>query len=209
MNEYLQKFEAMRANQLTGYGYFGGVEEYGARKGMTEKYAWAVPSQEALDEIAKYGPIIEMGAGTGYWAYLLLQMGVVIIPFDSHPPYDGEDEDKRNAYRHKESWTKVHQGSHEKLAEHPECHTLFLCWPPYADPMAADCLKAFKGSTLIYIGESAHGCTGDHEFHELLHEEWEEVKWIVLPQFEGSHDCLSVYVRKSPYDNPDDLPEGS
>jgi hypothetical protein len=32
-----------------------------------EKYGWAVPDALALQCIARVGPIVEIGAGKGYW----------------------------------------------------------------------------------------------------------------------------------------------
>lgn len=31
-------------------------------------------------------PVVEMGAGTGYWAALLQQRGVDVVALDRHPP---------------------------------------------------------------------------------------------------------------------------
>ena len=36
------------------------------RHDFTHKYAWAIPNDEAIHTIASLGPIVEMGAGTGY-----------------------------------------------------------------------------------------------------------------------------------------------
>ena len=47
---------------------------------------FAVPSQEALDVVAKCSPLIEVGAGTGYWAALLQKAGADIIAYDAEPP---------------------------------------------------------------------------------------------------------------------------
>ncbi|GLE01415.1 hypothetical protein PINS_up010245 [Pythium insidiosum] len=49
-------------------------------------YAYATPTDAALDVIAKYAPLVEMGAGTGYWSAMLQQRGVDIAAFDACPP---------------------------------------------------------------------------------------------------------------------------
>lgn len=36
-----------------------------------EKYSYAIPNHDALSIIKKYGPIVEIGSGSGYWAHLL------------------------------------------------------------------------------------------------------------------------------------------
>lgn len=38
------------------------------RKRYIQKYAHAIPTRAALNAIAPFAPIIESGAGTGYWA---------------------------------------------------------------------------------------------------------------------------------------------
>ena len=45
----------------------------GVRKPLIWAYAWAIPSDEAIHAIAELGPLLELGAGTGYWAWLLRQ----------------------------------------------------------------------------------------------------------------------------------------
>ena len=41
---------------------------------------------EALKALAGVAPLIEVGAGTGYWALQLRHMGVAVSAVDSHPP---------------------------------------------------------------------------------------------------------------------------
>ena len=58
---------------------------------LRRAYAWGVPSANALRAIAKASPhgIVEVGAGTGYWAHLLQDLhGVSVRAFDSHPCHD-------------------------------------------------------------------------------------------------------------------------
>ncbi|CAH0473306.1 unnamed protein product [Peronospora belbahrii] len=56
------------------------------------KYSWAIPDERALQIIKHYGPIVEMGAGSGYWARLLQLRGVNIIAYDLHVAGDEEEE---------------------------------------------------------------------------------------------------------------------
>jgi len=55
------------------------------RSTLVNKYAWAVPDDRSLEIVAKYSPIVEMGAGTGYWAKLLSDRGVDIVAYDKEP----------------------------------------------------------------------------------------------------------------------------
>ena len=150
---------------------------------LCQEYAWAIPSEEALDILSSYNPLVEMGAGGGYWAHLLRQRGVDILAYDSHP---GD-----NQWVSKQ-WTKVRKGGPEKLRKLPG-RTLFLCWPPYNEPMAAECLKNFRGKYVIYVGESEGGCTGDDEFHSILDNDYTLVREQPIPQWYGIHDVMLIY----------------
>lgn len=171
-----------------------------ARSELCRRFAWAVPNAGALDTIAALGvPVVEIGAGTGYWASLLAALGVSICAFDEAPG--------RNRYCDHEPYTLVSPGDHRAL-EHArwngENHALLLCWPPMS-PMASECVEAFKGDTLIYIGEGMGGCCANDEFFQLVTGEtrsgydddceWIEGTAVDIPQWPGLHDYLTVYRR--------------
>lgn len=52
-------------------------------------YAFAVPSAEALAALAKHGPLVEWGAGTGYWAAMLQRAGADVVALDCQPTASG------------------------------------------------------------------------------------------------------------------------
>jgi len=186
MNEYLTKFTEAKGDS---YAF-----DLRLRHAWCVKYAWSVPSTEALETIAALGPVVEIGAGAGYWAYLLREMGVDVLAYDVTPPTAASKANHWHAETN--TWTEVLQGNTDEAAKHPE-RTLFLCWPPYDTAMGVWALKAYKGNTVVYIGEDAWGCTGDKDFHEMLAAEWIETKHVRLPQYGGIHDSMTVYTRKS------------
>ncbi|PNW76347.1 hypothetical protein CHLRE_12g552827v5 [Chlamydomonas reinhardtii] len=51
--------------------------------------SWAIPSAEALEVIAQQsgGRVVEVGAGTGYWAWLLARRGVDVVAVDNDSEY--------------------------------------------------------------------------------------------------------------------------
>ena len=167
-----------------------------ARERLVRQYSWAVPNDKALEEIALHSPIVEMGAGTGYWAQLLHERGVSVQAFDESPMEDGKNHFHNGGlFENKKptSFFPVSKGNPKLLCAHTN-FTLFLCWPPM-DEMAEECLKYWKGSTLIYIGEGNGGCTATDEFHEELERSFELIKTIDIPQWPGMHDYLGVYRR--------------
>lgn len=159
------------------------AREWQEREACVNYYSWAIPDDQALDTIQPFSPIVELGAGTGYWAMLLRHRGVEIKPFDTNP--EGMS---------RKLWVPVPEAHAEVLASHPD-HTLMLIWPPYGSAMASVALRAYAGEHLIYAGEGAGGCTGDDEFHRQLAESWTLVVEKELPQWQGIHDRLTVYRR--------------
>lgn len=164
------------------------IEPFRARRELVTKYAWAIPTEEALLKIGEHSHngVVEIGAGTGYWAGLLRELGVDVAAYDEAP---------HDNFQAKACWSEVHKGGPLYVLKHPE-RTLMLSWPPYDTPMAALTLRRYKGSTLVYIGEGSGGCTGDAEFHDMLEDEWKEIDGVALPQWPGIHDYLTVYKRK-------------
>lgn len=193
---------------------------YNKRTEMIFRYSFAMPTQEAIDRIASFGKILEVGAGTGYWSNLLLRAGADVIAVDKAPidlgpiPPDSKLPVLKNQWPFTTSWFPVQQGDGPTFVDKytPE-YTLFMCWPNYNDSFAYDCLAASKGEYAIYIGEQSTGCTAGDDFFALLGEEygleihnkdraepiphlWDIVEEIDLPQWPGIHDCLYILKRK-------------
>jgi len=167
-----------------------------AREELCHRYAWAIPTPEVIEAIAQFSPLVEYGAGRGYWAALIEAAGGEIDCFDEKPP----DVSTGNIWHpNKKGWTKtftkVHQVGSEITVVYPEA-TLFLCWPPYNTPMAYDCLRQYEGKRLVFVGEGDGGCTADDAFWELLQSEWEEVLDLTIPTWWGIRDYVSVWERK-------------
>lgn len=162
-----------------------------AREGMVRRYAWAIPTAEAIAAIAKLSPIVEVGAGSGYWTSLLREQGATVEPFDKHPdPSDNSNISHR--------WLAVQHGTPaEALTGGRERWTLFLCWPSYEGSWAAEALELHTGAHVCYIGEGPGGCTADDRFFELLEERYEQVDEVSIPQWYGIHDSLSIWQRRS------------
>lgn len=108
-----------------------------------EKYAWAIPDDRALRIIQHFAPIVEIGAGKGYWAKLLRDRGVDILPVDMFTAKG-------------KNWTEIVKGGPEVLKKYKN-RALMMC---YADdyehsdkPLSTRCLKEYKGDVIILIGE--------------------------------------------------------
>lgn len=170
MIEYKEKVESI----LQKKQHYG---DYHRRDKLVQKYAWAIPNETALTTLVDYGPLIEIGAGNGYWASLIEQTGGTVYPYDKEPP--------------DETYTTVQKGTTDVLTEQ-NANTLFLCWPPFGSPMASKCLEKFGGDYVAYIGEW-RGKTATNEFHTQLREMGEFETMVQLPQWENISDKLFVF----------------
>lgn len=158
-----------------------------ARRRLIKQFSFAVPCEEALAALEALGPIVEMGAGSGYWAYRLRKRGVDVQAYDKAPGI-------KNEYEFSRQWTGVLEGRPGKLKKRSD-RALFLCWPSYNIDFASNCLRRYTGDTVVYVGEGGYGCTGDAAFHETLEKEWTLVKEVRLPQWPGINDDLMIYRR--------------
>ena len=169
------------------------------------EYSWAVPDKRSLDIITKYSPVVEVGAGTGYWASLLSKNGCDITTYDIAPVSSGIE----NQWHTSEPKFEIYE---DKVIEKPtneyfsvimcdedftpdKDKTLMLCWPPYDTPMAVDYLRRYKGNHVIYIGEF-DGCNANDDFFGELSTCWQAIDTHDVPQWYGIHDVLEVYERK-------------
>lgn len=170
------------------------IAEFAARDYACERWAWAVPNEQAIQTLVAHSPVVEIGAGTGYWARLATEAGADVVAYDSRM---GQRTTKKKRHR----WVKecgayfpVRRGGAGMVRFHPE-RTLFLCWPPYKLPMASRCLANYAGRTVIFVGELG-GCTGDDTFYETVDRDWEIEKVVAIPQWIGLHDRMFVLTRK-------------
>ena len=153
------------------------------RRELASRFSWAIPSDAALELLARYAPLVECGAGTGYWLALLRARGVDAIGYDRSV---------------RQAWTRLQRGVSVKAARrHPE-RTLLLCWPPYDDDAASyETLRAYRGDVLIHIGERDEGPTGSVRFHRELALNWTLAEELELPRWPRLQDRVMVYRRNA------------
>jgi hypothetical protein len=164
------------------------------RRELASLFSWAIPSEAALDVLARHAPLVECGAGMGYWSALLRSRGVDVLAYDSAPPGAG------NAYhrRARRPWTAVGRLSSVDAARRHRSRTLLLCWPPYDDDAASYAvLRAYRGDTLVYIGEHEEGATGSVRFHRELRLNWTLAERLELPHWPRLRDAVGVYRRNA------------
>jgi len=164
---------------------------------LRERFAYGMLDADTLKTIRQYSPIVYMGAGNGYNAWLLEQLGADILSLDAFPVEEGSNWFFNTRYGFPsgdgKSWTKVQKGDSTSLRG-IQNRTLFLCWPP-KNSMAAKCLSAYSGNTLVLVG-TKKSCANTAFFREL-ERNWEPLYSIKTGVWKSLHtEWLEVYERR-------------
>ena len=170
------------------------------RRELASLFSWAIPTEPALAVLAKYAPLVECGAGMGYWTALLRARGVDALAYDLAPPALGKRNAPHNPYHRggREPWTEVWRATAATAARRHRERALVLCWPPYDDDAASyGALRAYRGDVVIHIGERDEGVTGSVRFHRELRLNWTVAEELDLPHWPRLQDRLMVYRRNA------------
>ncbi|XP_070573405.1 uncharacterized protein [Ptychodera flava] len=134
-----------------------------------------------------------MGAGCGYWEYLLQKRGVDIISYDKNTEFAPEMR-----------YIEIKDGEPDKLADHSD-KTLMLSWPDADEgsTFSLDCLKYYKGESIIHIGElfgetmssNPWGQSTSQAFQMQLGKEFRCINRVQLPNWPGHMDSLTLWRR--------------
>lgn len=136
-----------------------GEERY--RQDLALRYSYVLPEPRLLAAISRHSPLVELGAGTGYWAYLLRLMGADVIAYD-HAPSGSERINRYHAgFR---PWTDVIEGDTEVVLRHPD-RALFLCWPPRFSGLWRS-IELYRGDCVLYIGDGGTRTPAMHALRE-------------------------------------------
>ena len=188
-----------------------------ARDELVRRYSFAVPDERALDAIRGLSArgLIEVGAGTGYWARLLAERGVDVVAVDVAPAPSS----RNTWFAGTAAWWDVEMGDESRVDDHGD-RTLLLVWPTRNETWPADAVVRFAaagGQRFVRVGEGPGGRTGDDQFHSLvgdLDRCWscaygvtdtacvcgvtplfESVETIEIPRWHGFQDDLRIYRR--------------
>lgn len=173
---------------------------------LTRCVGFGVPGEEALALAASVAPLVEVGAGTGYWAGLLRSRGADVDAYDAAPPTDAmNNEFFFQQYARvkpiRDGCDLFFEGSpHAKKA-------LFLVWPvsfDNDDPVNvqewdARCLAAYHragGETVVFVGERRTNGTASLAFLRKLDELYDIVDTAPVPNWFFTSDDCSVWARK-------------
>ena len=157
------------------------------RTQFINRFGFAVLDYGAVETIRPYGPILEVGAGLGYWTHELGRAGIDAV---------ATDPDTRGRWPGMPHWTNVEiLNALEAIEKYPR-RNLLTSWPDRDDPWAAQVLTEFQGETVIYVGEGEFGCTGTPEMFKVLRSRFQPEKYYDIPTFRSLCDRLEIWRRK-------------
>jgi hypothetical protein len=177
----------------------------GLRPLLVTTFAYGVPSDAALDCLAAFGQLLEIGAGGGYWARCLQLRGARVTAFDRLAPAQ-----QRRKAGHLLSHHPVFIGGPaEALAAVPDAATLLLVWPPGVSnraetdagaparfsSMGVQALERFTGPDLIFVGDHTDSF-GSPAFFARLERQFTLTRTLPLPNLGRWRDAVHLYHRR-------------
>lgn len=162
-------------------------DEVAIRCEYVERFGCAVPTPRAIEALRALAPIVEVGAGAGYWTYELRRAGIEAV---------ATDPGSSRGYRRRRIWTSVEPLTGPQAVLRYPRHTLLLVWPEGDATWPVETLRAYDGERVVYVGEAPGGATGDDAFHDYLERVFDLETEIALPQFLGVHDALTIWRRQ-------------
>ncbi|MET7773345.1 hypothetical protein [Nocardia sp. NPDC005366] len=154
---------------------------------LVRTYASSIPSPADIRWIVDLlagRDLLEVGAGSGYWAWQLRQAGIDVIAVDNR------------STRWDHMWTDVDYGNTADASLHAD-RALMLIHPPHESSMAQTALDFYDGDLLVFAGDETTAAS--RIFHATLARGWEEIAAAAHhPTYVGIPCRLRAFRRRSP-----------
>jgi len=150
-----------------------------ARRAAIAQWGHSIPCAEAVAALSRHGPWVELGAGSGYWTTLLRAAGLDAVATDLKPwAADVEALDGVTAVR--------------TYAQ----RDVFCSWPTRGGTWIAEAAAAMAPSRIFaVVADARDGEIALPALYDLLAAEFAIVEKVVLPQWPGARDHLTLYRR--------------
>jgi len=156
------------------------------RDKVINKFGFGLPSRELLDVLEQHQPIVEIGAGTGYFTKLMKNRGIDVIGTDigigqrfaagSLDPQQLRMQAKTAVRRYRD-------------------RTVFCSWPSLWETWFRQALRAMRiGQKLIVIEEDACAEDSTWEYRDQSFDKLGD--WIALPAWPMMNDRARAWVKK-------------
>ncbi len=156
------------------------------------------PSYESLEvikQLSKGKPVIEIGSGNGYWAFLLRRLGVDVQAVDNIESEWRTTWIPDTIVADGVAYLKKQQGGKDAI--------LLMVYPVARSGFTASILESYTGDVVCVVGtQNRNGYTGfkDTTIEEYVGEKrltFEKTVQIPLPSFAGKDDALFVFEKRA------------
>jgi hypothetical protein len=192
MPRWLETGSPPPADDLRRQGFTGAGERslrY-LRKGFVNTWGCSIPCREAVELLRPLSPLVEVGAGTGYWSALLAAAGLDVVATDLEPELNsyGAEVGRHFPVRALDAVRAVEA--------YPE-RNVFCSWPTLHGTWLTDAARLIlPGKHLALIAEDRGGVTADAGLFDLLDHAFTQSARLELPQFPPHLDRLTIWRRR-------------
>lgn len=161
------------------------------RKAFRRVWGFSVPSAEAVAAIrALDAPLVEIGAGSGYWTALLSAAGLDVVGTDLEATGEGPYGSGLGRLA-----PLVALGGPQAVAAYPD-RDVFCSWPTQGGKWALAAAWTVKvGRAFVLISDPRGGVVGTPGLHRYLATRYRLEATAPVPQFPQVDDALMVYRR--------------
>lgn len=152
------------------------------------RYGYGIPCLELIDALRPLAPLLEVGAGNGFWTYWLRRAGCDVLAVDAGlpDPYTGHRwiDDLRTS-----------DGAKAVVGE-PERNVLMV-WPRYDSLWPTHVVHALRADrALCYVGEGPFGAAAHPSMFGALQARGFQLQQLLpAPNWPMSSGYLAIYAR--------------
>jgi len=172
-----------------------------AREAYIRWFWYSIPCLEAVDALRRHfagSRVVDAGAGTGYWSSIMRRFvpGITVVPCDNR---NGKFNRKfAKGTTSSFGFRAVRVKKIDALRMITSSKNVFMSWPVYdCDFGYRVARRISQGRLLILISEGRGGCCGNDKLFDYLETAYVKIDEVTIPTFEGIHDCMDVFRKKS------------
>ncbi len=164
---------------------------------ILSQYPEYIPSDECIKYLSSQDNILEIGAGNGYWSYIINKHGGNCYPTDISPTKPAEKNSSypvTNIYdeSHQTIWSNINKEEHKIIPEYLN-HDILFCHPESL-PWTEEVLDLMEPTQrLILVAGWYPSPNATPFFFKKLIDEWTLEKQLPIYRVNSSHASLYVF----------------